>query len=97
LPGIAESSRMASVPAFRKPTFSYSWMSMRSSRGSATIRSSRASSNISDDAHYDQMALFPGPIEDAISATGVFDFDGAVFRDLWATGRRPRPASSAVT
>jgi hypothetical protein len=42
----------------------------------------------SDDAHYDQMALFPGPIEDAISATGVFDFDGAVFRDLWGNGTK---------
>lgn len=40
-------------------------------------------SNLSDDAQYDQMALFPGPMKDAITAAGLFDFDGAVFRDLW--------------
>jgi endonuclease/exonuclease/phosphatase family metal-dependent hydrolase len=40
-------------------------------------------SNLSDDAHYDQMAVFPGPMQDAISASGIFDFDGAVFRRLW--------------
>jgi hypothetical protein len=42
-------------------------------------------SNLNDDARYDQMALFPGAIEQAIGAIGVFDFDGAVFRDLWGT------------
>jgi endonuclease/exonuclease/phosphatase family metal-dependent hydrolase len=47
-------------------------------------------SNLSDDAQYDQMAVFPGPMEDAIAKrttgqliAGVFDFDGAVFRKLW--------------
>jgi endonuclease/exonuclease/phosphatase family metal-dependent hydrolase len=40
-------------------------------------------SNLNDDAQYDQMAVFPGPMADAIAAMGVFDFDGAVFRDLW--------------
>lgn len=40
-------------------------------------------SNLNDDAQYDQMAVFPGPMEEAIERTGVFDFDGAVFRDLW--------------
>jgi endonuclease/exonuclease/phosphatase family metal-dependent hydrolase len=40
-------------------------------------------SNLSDDAQYDQMAVFPGPIEKAIERTGVFDFDGALFRGLW--------------
>ncbi len=40
-------------------------------------------SNLNDDAQYDQMALFPGPMEEAIEQTGVFDFDGALFRDLW--------------
>jgi endonuclease/exonuclease/phosphatase family metal-dependent hydrolase len=40
-------------------------------------------SNLNDDAQYDQMAVFPGPMEKAIERTGVFDFDGAVFRDLW--------------
>ena len=42
--------------------------------------------NVRDDADYDQMALFPGPIVDAIEQVGIFDFDGAVFRDLWAAG-----------
>ena len=40
-------------------------------------------SNLNDDAQYDQMAVFPGPMESAIERTGVFDFDGAVFLDLW--------------
>jgi endonuclease/exonuclease/phosphatase family metal-dependent hydrolase len=39
--------------------------------------------NLSDDAHYDQMAVFHGPLSEAITAMGVFDFDGALFRDLW--------------
>jgi len=40
-------------------------------------------SNLNNDAQYDQMAVFPGQIEDAIEQSGVFDFDGAVFRGLW--------------
>jgi endonuclease/exonuclease/phosphatase family metal-dependent hydrolase len=40
-------------------------------------------SNLSDDAQYDQMGVFPGPMEEAIEQVGVFDFDGALFRDLW--------------
>jgi endonuclease/exonuclease/phosphatase family metal-dependent hydrolase len=43
-------------------------------------------SNLNDDAHFDQMALFPGPVQDAIEQVGIFDFDGAVFRDLWRSG-----------
>jgi endonuclease/exonuclease/phosphatase family metal-dependent hydrolase len=43
-------------------------------------------SNLDDDAHYDQMAVFPGAVEDAIEQIGIFDFDGAVFRDLWGSG-----------
>ena len=42
--------------------------------------------NVRDDADYDQMAIFPGPIKDAIEQVGIFDFDGAVFRELWGTG-----------
>jgi endonuclease/exonuclease/phosphatase family metal-dependent hydrolase len=49
-------------------------------------------SNLSDDAQFDQMAVFPGPMQDAIAKTptdtnlmGVFDFDGAVFRQIWGT------------
>jgi endonuclease/exonuclease/phosphatase family metal-dependent hydrolase len=44
-------------------------------------------SNLDGDAHYDQMAVFPGAVEDAIEQVGIFDFDGAVFRDLWGSGR----------
>lgn len=44
-------------------------------------------SNLNDDAHYDQMAVFPGPVQKAITAAGVFDFDGAVFADLWGEAR----------
>lgn len=40
-------------------------------------------SNLGDDAQYDQMGVFPGPMEEAIEQLGVFDFDGALFRDLW--------------
>ncbi len=43
-------------------------------------------SNLNDDAQYDQMAVFPGPMEKAIERSGVFDFDGALFRDLWGEG-----------
>lgn len=44
-------------------------------------------SNLNDDAQYDQMAVFPGPMEGAIEETGVFDFDGALFRDLWGESK----------
>jgi len=40
-------------------------------------------SNLNNDAQYDQMAVFPGQMEDAIEQSGVFDFDGALFRGLW--------------
>lgn len=40
-------------------------------------------SNLNNDAQYDQMAVFPGQMEDAIEQSGVFDYDGALFRDLW--------------
>jgi endonuclease/exonuclease/phosphatase family metal-dependent hydrolase len=40
-------------------------------------------SNIKDDRPYDQMAFFPGPVQDAVEATGVFDFDGAIFSTLY--------------
>jgi endonuclease/exonuclease/phosphatase family metal-dependent hydrolase len=43
-------------------------------------------SNVSDDASYDQLAVLPGAIGDAIEQVGIFDFDGAVFRDLWGNG-----------
>src|SRR4051812_14211013 len=45
-------------------------------------------SNLNDDAHYDQLAVLPGPTADAIEQVGIFDFDGAVFRDLWGKGTK---------
>ncbi len=45
-------------------------------------------SNLNNDAQYDQMAVFPGQIEDAIERSGVFDFDGAVFRELWGPTKK---------
>ncbi len=45
-------------------------------------------SNLNDDAQYDQMAVFPGPIEEAIERSGVFDFDGALFRKLWGPTKK---------
>lgn len=45
-------------------------------------------SNLNDDAQYDQMAVFPGPMEEAIERSGVFDFDGALFRDLWGESKK---------
>lgn len=33
--------------------------------------------------YYDQLAFFPAETGDAFIRQGVFDFDGAVFRDLW--------------
>jgi len=45
-------------------------------------------SNLNDDAHYDQLAVLPGPVADRTQASGIFDFDGAVFRDLWGAGTK---------
>jgi endonuclease/exonuclease/phosphatase family metal-dependent hydrolase len=44
--------------------------------------------NLSGTAQYDQMAVFPGPMRKAITKMGIFDFDGAVFRDLWGGGTK---------
>lgn len=44
--------------------------------------------NLSGTEQYDQMAVFPGPMGEAISNKGIFDFDGAVFRDLWDQGTK---------
>lgn len=41
-------------------------------------------SNLAGDKHYDEIAFFPGPTrEDFTGNMGVFDFDNAVFPDLW--------------
>jgi endonuclease/exonuclease/phosphatase family metal-dependent hydrolase len=49
--------------------------------------STQIASNISDDANYDQIAFLPGTTRDCFSGRkGVFDFDNAVFPDLWQGG-----------
>lgn len=45
--------------------------------------STEMGSSIRTDRHYDQIAFFPGPTADAFVQSGVFDFDGALFADLW--------------
>lgn len=51
---------------------------------------SQIGSSIMSDSYYDQIAFFPGPTKDRFTgATNVFDFDGALFRDLW----QARPGS----
>jgi endonuclease/exonuclease/phosphatase family metal-dependent hydrolase len=46
--------------------------------------SSQIGSAIASDSHYDQIAFFPGVSQDRFTgACNVFDFDGAVFQDLW--------------
>ena len=42
-------------------------------------------SNLSSDKDYDQIAFFPGALQDAFVRSGVFDFDGALFSHLWET------------
>ena len=45
---------------------------------------SQIGSAIASDSYYDQIAFFPGPTRTRFTgATNVFDFDGALFRDLW--------------
>jgi len=47
--------------------------------------SSQIGSAIASDNQYDQIAFFPGSTKDRFSgACNVFDFDGALFQDLWA-------------
>lgn len=48
--------------------------------------STQIASNIANDKHYDQIMFFPGATKDRFTGQiGVFDFDGALFGDLWAT------------
>lgn len=44
---------------------------------------SRLGTTITEGKHYDQLAFFPGDAGVAYVADGVFDFDGALFADLW--------------
>ena len=51
--------------------------------------STEAGSSIAEDKEYDQIAFFPGETQEQFTGrTGVFDFDGALFRTLWE--ERPR-------
>lgn len=46
--------------------------------------STEVGSSIATDNHYDQIAFFTGETQDEFTGkSGVFDFDGAVFSDLW--------------
>jgi endonuclease/exonuclease/phosphatase family metal-dependent hydrolase len=52
--------------------------------------SSQIGSAIASDSYYDQIAFFPGATNDRFTgASNVFDFDGALFADLW----QQRPGS----
>jgi endonuclease/exonuclease/phosphatase family metal-dependent hydrolase len=56
--------------------------------------STKIGSSIASDHHYDQIAFFPGHTKDDYTGrSGVIDFDGAVFRDLWQS--RPSKAFAA--
>ena len=49
--------------------------------------SSGVGSNLAADKHYDQIAYFPAESKQLVDgATGIFDYDGAVFPDLWSNG-----------
>ncbi|HEV2070598.1 MAG TPA: hypothetical protein VGR26_12460 [Acidimicrobiales bacterium] len=43
---------------------------------------------IATESHYDQVAFFPGETGEEFVKSGVFDFDGAVFADLWQSRSR---------
>jgi endonuclease/exonuclease/phosphatase family metal-dependent hydrolase len=46
--------------------------------------STQIGSAIATDSHYDQVAFFPGETQQEFTGnSGVFDFDGALFRTLW--------------
>ena len=64
--------------------------SVLTSRGlQLPAHSTQIGSSIASDSHYDQIAFFPGETkQDFTGQVGVFDFDGAVFPDLWRTRGR---------
>lgn len=58
--------------------------------------SSQIASAIASDSQYDQIAFFPGPTHDRFTGeSNVFDFDGALFQELWQT-RTPKQFLSYV-
>ena len=56
---------------------------------------SRIGTTITEGKHYDQLAFFPGDAGEAYEQDGVFDFDGAVFSDLWGA-RTPKEFEAFV-
>jgi endonuclease/exonuclease/phosphatase family metal-dependent hydrolase len=55
----------------------------------APPHSSQIGSAIASDNQYDQIAFFPGATKDRFTgACNVFDFDGALFQDLWNDPKR---------
>jgi endonuclease/exonuclease/phosphatase family metal-dependent hydrolase len=60
--------------------------------------SSQIGSAIASDNQYDQIAFFPGTTMDRFTgACNVFDFDGALFQDLWNDPRRTQSQFRAYT
>ena len=60
--------------------------------------SSQIGSSIASDNHFDQIAYFPAtasrcwPVQ-----AGIFDYDGAIFPDLWATGTNVKNFSAYLS
>lgn len=47
--------------------------------------STKIGSTLANDKHYDQIAFFPGRTSQEFVTSGVFDFDGALFSDLFTS------------
>lgn len=46
--------------------------------------STKIGSNLNDDKNYDQIMFFPGHTKNKLTGkAGIFDFDGAIFKELW--------------
>ena len=52
--------------------------------------------NLGNNKTYDQMAFAPGPLKNRTLAFGVFDFDNAIFTELWERCAAQFPKSQAV-
>ena len=64
----------------------------------APAHSSQIGSAIASDNQYDQIAFFPGATKDRFTgACNVFDFDGALFQDLWNDSNRTPEQFRAYT
>ena len=62
----------------------YSALSKRGLR--IPLHSTRIYSNLSNDKEYDQIMFFPGHTKENFTGKmGIFDFDGALFPELWQT------------